>query len=610
MVDELRRIEKGVGIPEIAVLSGEAEALAKDPALLSNLLADMDTRIKMDRPVKLSVFFTGVSCYLKDPMNLFQRGESGVGKSYDTIQSLVYFPEETKVLLGGISPKALIHDHGVLMNREGKPIDEDASPEKPKRTDFDSVEEFKEATQAYKTKIRQYKDNLKNSYTLIDLSNKILVFLETPEFETFRMLFPILSHDTLRYQYRFVDKTSKGSMRTIHVVLEGWPATIFLTTERKFMEELATRSFTVTPENCCEKIEAANELTNQKACYPWEQEKENQTVEHFREILLAVQSWFNVYDAEVVVPFEELSKLFPREIARDMRDYAHFMQFVKTITALHLFQRPILKLKDRRFVVATIYDVVVALSVYSEIFESTRTGTDQALLDFYHRIVLGRGQWSLGDLTDAYNENTPKKASSETVRVKLERLALIGYVDIQKSETDKRMNTYRPLVTEEQEIPKIEQKQDLWLLLKSKLKNGFEIWLRKTLANPVLEVLKKNSESETPLVDADLSDIVWEQRTLASFQEQLVCSFLQKKTQPKQPKTPEERLKMETWQNMVNLVPKVKELTRLTADFDEGKCEMCGLMGRQDWQVTLKDESWGLLCEFCGLKLAGRLDQS
>jgi hypothetical protein len=46
-----------------------------------------------------------------------------------------------------------------------------------------------------------------------------------------------------------------------------------------------------------------------------------------------------------------------------------------------------------------------------------------------------------------------------------------------------------------------------------------------------------------------------------------------------------------------------KELARLTINIVD-KCVGCGFQGRMDWQVTMPDDSWGLLCDKCGLKLA------
>ena len=169
-----------------------------------------------------------------------------------------YFPQEDIWFLGGLSPKALIHEHGILMNKYGERISLEDKPIKPKKRDFQSEEEYEEALKRYKEELEAWKEELRDSYYLIDLRNKILVFLECPESETYRMLLPILSHDSERIEYRFTDKTAKGQLRTTRVVIEGFPATIFVTVDRKHIEELATRSFTATPETSKEKIEEAN----------------------------------------------------------------------------------------------------------------------------------------------------------------------------------------------------------------------------------------------------------------------------------------------------------------------------------------------------------------
>ena len=458
---------------EVCGLSEETYRFAADPQLLLHILADLDQRIKHDRAVKLSVFFTGLSAFLHEPINLFQKGESGIGKSYNTVQTLKYFPAESLMLLGGLSPKALIHDCGVLLTEDGKPADALEPPEKPRKTDYASSEEYEEAKRLYKRQLKEYVDEMKKTYTLIRLAGKTLVFLEAPEYEAFRMLYPILSHDTERIEYRFVDKLAKGQLKTMRVVIEGWPATVFLTVDRKYMEELATRSFTVTPENSAAKIEAANQLTNLKASYPW-LDVESDEARKIRAVLNAVRMWFAVAKADVVVPFEGLQEFFPCSIVRDMRDFQHFIQFLKTVTALHLFQRPVITIGDRRFVVATLGDVAFAVSVYTEVFETTRTGTERAVLDFYHNIVKHRDNWYLRDLTEEYNLQASKKLSSESIRVRLERLAQVGYVDVEKDADNKR-NVYKPLVKED-DASKNPLKTLSWQELSLKLREGFKKW--------------------------------------------------------------------------------------------------------------------------------------
>ena len=297
--------------------------------LLHLILKDLDKRVKRDYSTKLSVFFTGLSAYLPEPINLFLKGKSGSGKSYNTVQTLKYFPQEDIWLLGGLSPKALIHEHGILMNKYGERISLEDKPIKPKKRDFQSEEEYEEALKRYKEELEAWKEELRDSYYLIDLRKKILVFLECPESETYRMLLPILSHDSERIEYRFTDKTAKGQLRTTRVVIKGFPATIFVTVDRKHIKELATRSFTATPETSKEKIEEANKLINLKASYPWQYETETEEFRIIKELIKRIKSIAQNEKLDVLIPFPDLYELFPKEIVRDMRDFQHFIQFLK-----------------------------------------------------------------------------------------------------------------------------------------------------------------------------------------------------------------------------------------------------------------------------------------
>jgi DNA-binding PadR family transcriptional regulator len=445
--------------------------------LIDYVLGDLDRRVKRDKPTKVSVFFAALSAYLPEPINLFLKGESGIGKTYNVVETLRYFPREDVWFLGGLSPKALIHEHGVLLNKHGEPLDLSEKPVKPKKKVYKSEEEYREALREYREELKAYAEEIRESYTLINLKNKILVFLEAPEFETFRMLYPILSHDTERIEYRFTDKSAKGSLRTVRVVIEGFPAAIFLTTDRRYLEELSTRSFTVTPEASKEKIGEANRLTNLKASFPWEFSEETEETRSIKALIESLKRQLLDGKTDVVIPFLNLYELFPREIVRDMRDFQHFCQFLKALTVLHFYQRALMRVGDKRFIISSVEDVKKALEIYSELFETTRTGTEQRILSFYHDLVKTKDSWLLSDLVKAYNEKAEKKASSETVRRWLERLSEIGYVNIEKSDLDKRLNTYEPLVKEEKST--IRQKLEMWTISSSELEKGFKEWLEK-----------------------------------------------------------------------------------------------------------------------------------
>ena len=77
-----------------------------------------------DVVTKLVVFLTGFSAFSEEPLNLFLRGPSSIGKTYVAMQTLKFFPQRSVMLLGGLSPTALVHDYGDLIDgRTGAKID-------------------------------------------------------------------------------------------------------------------------------------------------------------------------------------------------------------------------------------------------------------------------------------------------------------------------------------------------------------------------------------------------------------------------------------------------------------------------------------------------------
>ena len=80
--------------------------------------------------------------------------------------------------------------------------------------------------ESYIESLEKDKKDLKNSAKkLIDLSHRILVFLDSPRPELFNALMPLLSHDRYEVEYEFVD-TNNG-IKTKTNILRGWPAVIF-----------------------------------------------------------------------------------------------------------------------------------------------------------------------------------------------------------------------------------------------------------------------------------------------------------------------------------------------------------------------------------------------
>jgi len=107
------------------------DALKRDPNLSGTFMAHLGKTVKRDETTKRAVFSTGISAYSQHPMNLFLRGPSSIGKTYNVTQTLKYFPPTGVWMLGGLSPTALVHDYGVFIDPEtGEEVDFDEAPKK------------------------------------------------------------------------------------------------------------------------------------------------------------------------------------------------------------------------------------------------------------------------------------------------------------------------------------------------------------------------------------------------------------------------------------------------------------------------------------------------
>lgn len=426
------------------------DLLAVDTELLHKLMLHLGRTVRRDEVAKHLVLLTGVSAYTKNPINLFMRGPSSIGKSYNTTQTLLYFPQKDLWMLGGLSPTALVHDYGVLVDRDGEEVDFADKPTKQKvkeelleryrdvkdvKVDKNMVNrEFEEAN-------KKWRERLQDARYIVDLHGKILVFLEPPHIETYNKLRPILSHDKEEISYKFTDKESRGRLRTAHVVLKGWPATIFCSTEERYIEDLATRGFTITPEMSSEKYQAGIDVICEKKALPW---KFHQDYD-----FMLLQGYFgglkNKFGSlNVAIPYaRELGKHYPSVYARSMRDCDHFTALIEISALFHYAQRPVVTVKEGEFtVLATMKDFEYVLGLWQHAEETTVTGLPGHILNFFHKAVEPLSEqmdsFSYEDLTQKYNEVSEQKKSSDTIRKWVKYLKDVGWLDTEPDPNDKR----------------------------------------------------------------------------------------------------------------------------------------------------------------------------
>ncbi len=457
MSDEGRRppqqknSEESKGSVNLDKLHKFIDELKGDPNLFERFMQHLGKTVKRDETVKGIVFLTGLSAYSKDPINPFLRGPSSIGKTYNVTETLKYFPPTDLWMLGGLSPTALVHDYGLLIDSEiGVEIEfEDA----PQKSDFGKGKNFDR--EAWKRARKDWRAKLRRSYYLVDLQRKILVFLEAPHYETYMRMRPILSHDVWETHYRFTAKTGKGALRTMHVVLRGWPATIFCTTEIKYVEDLATRGFTVTPEMGRGKHQEAVGLEGEKHAQPWlfNDDPELKPLRYFIQVLGDRLSLSN----RAVIPYaQRLSKVYPATIPRDMRDFKHLLSLIEKNCLLHIFQRPSILLKKNNYFMATMRDLLIALKFLKNIEETTRVGISGHIVNFFHKVIVPVSEsmemFHYEDLVAKQVEVGDRPLSSRTVREYVSLLEEIDWVSKEPDLDDKRRVLIRVLKKSENTV--------------------------------------------------------------------------------------------------------------------------------------------------------------
>ena len=463
-------------VDDIALKAG-LEELAVNPNVENFVITEINRTVcNHDNHIIRAVFYAGLSMY-SVPLNLALKCESGSGKSYGTMQTVAYLPEENIAVIGSQSPKVISHDYGVRKDENNEVIDENSEPQKPMRSDYGSVEEFQEGFRHWKSELTAWRDKLRKSHYEVDLRNKTIIFLESVNPDTFKMLKATMSHDNEWIDHKFVDIDGK-----VHITrLIGAPVLIFNSLDSIYLEEFATRCLTATPSTTQEKIIAGKKISTAKSSRPWEYSKERFNKRLIREYIRRVRDTVAKGRIEPINPFLDIDELFPSSQTRDMRDYNKFLELMPSIAYLNLFQRPIMTIHGTRYVLPTVKDALDAKAIFDSISETTKTGTEQRIISFYWDHVAEKVNGATVDLlTTEYNEGKKRRLSSTRIRAWLERLDEIEWVDARKGEyvnakgtADNRVITYHPLKNRDNGTI-FNMETDL----KAKVEAGFNKWLK------------------------------------------------------------------------------------------------------------------------------------
>jgi len=150
------------------------------PLSSQELLEILGLTIKKDEQNKLITFLCELSAYTESSQfNISFNAPSSTGKSYIPTEIAQLFPPEDVIEIGYCSPTAFFHDVGKYSEKHGGYV--------------------------------------------VDLSRKILIFLDQPHTLLLQHLRPILSHDKKEIRMKITDKSHRYGLKTKNILLVGLP---------------------------------------------------------------------------------------------------------------------------------------------------------------------------------------------------------------------------------------------------------------------------------------------------------------------------------------------------------------------------------------------------
>ena len=316
------------------------------PLSASQLVDILGLTIKRDEVNKLITFLVQLSAYTEDSqINISFNAPSSTGKSFIPTEVAQLFPQEDVIEVGYCSPTAFFHDYGKF-------------------------------------------DKEQKGYT-VDLSRKILIFLDQPHTMLLQRLRPMLSHDKKEIHLKITDKSQKFGLKTKNICLIGFPTVIFCTAGLTLDEQEATRFLLLSPEISQEKIrEAITEKIKKesdKSSYRKELEADPRRgllrerikaikKEHVREIKISSPQLVEK------IFFENVKALKPRH----QRDINRIMSLTKTLALLNLWFRE----RDGLAVIANESDIMEAFGIWELISESQELNLPPYVHNLYKDVIL------------------------------------------------------------------------------------------------------------------------------------------------------------------------------------------------------------------------------
>lgn len=377
--------------------------------------------VKRDDENKLTTFFCMLAAYTDDgQFNISFNAPSSTGKSFLAMELARLFPKEDRIELGYCSPTAFFHDTGKYDEERGCYV--------------------------------------------VDLSQKILTFLDQPHNDLLARLRPLFSHDEKEIEAKITDKTQKSGLRAKKVILRGFPSVIFATAGLKIDEQEGTRFLLLSPEASQEKIRESVLATIRKeadsdAYDRWLAADPARAL--LKERILAIKAE-GITKIGIASPKRIEERFFKRHSTlkpRNQRDIKWLIALIKSIALLNLWWR------ERRGteVLASDDDIDAGFTLWESVAVSQQLNLPPYVYDIYAQVILpawkdknaledgfgsdgGKVGISRQDVLERYYEVYGNMLGSNYLRQQiLPMLETAGLITQEQDASDKRKMLIMPL---------------------------------------------------------------------------------------------------------------------------------------------------------------------
>ena len=342
----------------------EKKLEAYKPITLADVQEVLSLTIKKDDENKIVTFLSMLAAYTDNAQfNISFNAPSSSGKSFIPLEISNLFPQDDVMKLAGASPTSFLHESGVY--------------------------------------------NKVTNERFIDLSRKIIIFLDMPHSSLLTKLRALLSHDEKETKHKITDKSEKGGTRTKTAVIRGFPSVIFCSANAKMDQQEMTRFILLSPQIDADKIfkgiqQSSRKEADKKKYYT--ELNSNPVRKALMDRIVAIKS---LGIQEIIIENEQLVQQrflasVPNPQPRHQRDIKRVYSIIKSIALLNPWSRR----REGTTLYASEYDIDTGFEIWNKISLFQELEISPYLYEFYQQIILPL--WNR-DQVDEFGDPVPEE---------------------------------------------------------------------------------------------------------------------------------------------------------------------------------------------------------